>query len=435
MKNYFIILGMLSLLFFSSQLQGQFILNGTATQLDENCYRLTTASPNSIASIWQENQISLDNSFDFQFNMNFGCTDIGADGMVFVLQNNPNQLGQSGGDIGYGTNFIPSLAVEFDTYDNIVNADLAADHIAILRDGIVNHTNPSSLAGPVNASPTVNDIEDCNYHQVRITWNADDMLLEVFFDCEFRLSYTGDIVNNIFGGNQMVYWGFTASTGGKTNIQSICFDTIEGTTSSTNQTLSICEGEEIQLNGSLSNATYSWNPTTNLNNPNSQNPLATPSENIMYIGTATDECDNEFIDTFNIIVNTLEIEYELQPAFSDTILCNGETLDLFIQTNTNNEIVWQDGSTDNAITISQAGSYEVNISNDCATAAVINLEVENGNCSVSMPNVFTPDFDGVNDFFAPVSEGFIEIIQFKVFNRWGNIVFDENSQEGWDGTF
>lgn len=434
MKNTYSVLITIFFIFFTSTTQGQFILNGTASQLDENCYQLTPASPNAIASIWQEDQISLTSSFDLQFNMNFGCTDIGADGMVFVLHTNPTQLGQSGGDIGYGANFIPSLAVEFDTYDNIVNADLAADHIAILRDGIVDHNNPGSLAGPINASSTVNNIEDCNYHPVRIIWDADNMILDVYFDCIFRLSYSGDIINDIFGGDPMVYWGFTGSTGGKTNVQSICFDAVESTVTSTNQTFSICEGVDIQLNGSLQNADYLWMPNTDLNNPNISNPIASPSGNITYIGTGVDQCENEFIDTFNIVVNTLEINFELQPAFSDTILCNGELLNLTLQTDSNNEIVWQDGSTDNSFTISQAGSYEVMIGNDCAET-VVNLEVESGNCLVTMPNVFTPDSDGINDFFGPVSEGAVEVLQFKIFNRWGEVVFNENTSQGWDGKY
>lgn len=206
MKNFFKAFAMSCLVFFTIHVQGQFILNGTAFQLDEDCYQLTPAAISSIASIYHEDQISLANSFDLSFNMNFGCTDIGADGMVFVLNPSSTTLGDAGGDIGYGFNFNPSLGVEFDTYNNIVNADPAADHITVIRNGIVDHNNSNSLTNPVNASPTSDNIEDCAYHPVRIIWNADNMLLEVYFDCVLRTSYSGDIVNEIFGGDPMVYW-------------------------------------------------------------------------------------------------------------------------------------------------------------------------------------------------------------------------------------
>lgn len=433
-KNISIVLLLSCLIFFVNNAKGQFILNGTATQLDSICYQLTPAVPTSIASIWQEDQISLSNSFDFRFNMNFGCTDIGADGMVFTLNTSTTTLGGSGGDIGYGSNFNTSLGVEFDTYTNIDNADLVDDHIAIVRNGDLNHASPNNLAGPVNANTSNINIEDCEYHPVRIIWDADSMLLEVYFDCILRLSYTGDIINDIFGGDPLVYWGFTGSTGGKTNVQSICFDSFESTVTVTNQSFSICEGEEIQLSGSQQNLNYSWTPNTGLNNPNINNPIATPTENTTYIGIGADNCENEFIDTFEIVVNPLEINFEISPAFSDTSLCEGEALDLSLQTETNNNILWQDGTSDPTITLSQSGLYEVVISNDCATTTV-SLEVEFNNCLVSMPNAFTPDFDGLNDFFAPVSDATIDIIQFKIFNRWGEVVFDEVTPQGWDGTF
>ena len=38
------------------------------------------------------------------------------------------------------------------------------------------------------------------------------------------LGYTGDIVNNVFNGNPLVFWGFTASTGGASNFHQFCID-------------------------------------------------------------------------------------------------------------------------------------------------------------------------------------------------------------------
>lgn len=433
LKRNFSFILLACFILFTQEANSQFFINGTTVQTDSVCYQMTPDIPGSIASIWNEDQIDLNNSFNLKFNMNFGCQDIGADGMVFVLQTSPSQLGQSGGDIGYGPAFNPSIAIEFDTYKNDVNQDLDADHIAIIQNGIVAHSNPNNLAGPINASASTDDIEDCEFHRVRVTWDADSMLLEVYFDCILRLSYTGDIINNIFGGASMVYWGFTASTGGLTNVQSICFDTIETTRSGTNQAISICEGDTIQLNGSNPDVNYSWSPVDSLSNPNIINPMANPTENITYIGIGIDGCENEYIDTFEIVVNQLEIEYIIEPVFVDTIICEGETIDLTLQTDDNNSITWQDGTSNNAYSISQTGFYEVVLSNDCATTSVM-MEVEAPNCSASMPNVFTPDSDGVNDFFVPVSEAAIEIIQFKIFNRWGEVVYDEINPTGWDGT-
>lgn len=52
-----------------------------------------------------------------------------------------------------------------------------------------------------------------------------------------------------------------------------------------------------------------------------------------------------------------------------------------------------------------------------------------------VPSAFTPNKDGLNDFLRPISVGMKEIKYFRVYNRWGQLVFDLNSNErGWDGT-
>ena len=56
---------------------------------------------------------------------------------------------------------------------------------------------------------------------------------------------------------------------------------------------------------------------------------------------------------------------------------------------------------------------------------------------LDVPNAFTPDNDGDNDFFNIVNNGEIEqVIEFKIYNRWGQLVYDnEDPDNGWDGTY
>lgn len=57
------------------------------------------------------------------------------------------------------------------------------------------------------------------------------------------------------------------------------------------------------------------------------------------------------------------------------------------------------------------------------------------NCpEYELPNVFSPNQDGWNDLFHPFPYKFVESVDFKVFNRWGNVVFEtDNPELGWDG--
>ena len=52
---------------------------------------------------------------------------------------------------------------------------------------------------------------------------------------------------------------------------------------------------------------------------------------------------------------------------------------------------------------------------------------------ISMPNVFTPNYDSINDVFKPYLDE-ITTMSFSIFNRYGNVVFETNRVNGfWDG--
>jgi trimeric autotransporter adhesin len=60
----------------------------------------------------------------------------------------------------------------------------------------------------------------------------------------------------------------------------------------------------------------------------------------------------------------------------------------------------------------------------------------NSCCTVILPNAFTPNGDGLNDVFRPVSLGKHVVHSFRVLNRWGQSVYESDQQQfGWDGNF
>ncbi|CAA6830271.1 MAG: internalin, putative [uncultured Aureispira sp.] len=54
-----------------------------------------------------------------------------------------------------------------------------------------------------------------------------------------------------------------------------------------------------------------------------------------------------------------------------------------------------------------------------------------------MPNAFTPNNDGTNDFFGPVGLSNSDVLEFRIFNRWGQEIYNNNdiSNGGWDGNY
>lgn len=67
-----------------------------------------------------------------------------------------------------------------------------------------------------------------------------------------------------------------------------------------------------------------------------------------------------------------------------------------------------------------------------ATFTVVVLEKE----FIIFPTAFTPNGDNLNDFFRPSFSGIINNYELRIFNRWGEKVFESNTTNiGWDGEY
>lgn len=219
------------------------VYNGTARKIAQGEVQLTNGGTWQAGTAWDPNTLDLNQNFNFSFQMYFGSIGTGADGMTFTLQRvGTGAIGNAGGDLGIDTQPVaggpsnslisPAVSVEFDTYQNNganppPDLDPAFDHIMIDENGSVMHTGscPASIttssgACPVQAGAAAN-IKDGAWHSVQVAWTASSHVLQVFFDGSLRLTYTKDIVNQIFGGNNCAYVGFTGATGGATNDQRV----------------------------------------------------------------------------------------------------------------------------------------------------------------------------------------------------------------------
>ena len=325
----------------SSALTAQYNLQGDGFALGDNCYQLTSETYNQVSTIWYEELIDLNQPFELQFKMNFGdlngenSEDIGADGMMFVLQNNSSTaMGIMGEGMGYG-NMNPSLGIEFDTYYNPNLQDIYPDHVAIHRDGNTNHNSTNALAGPIQADPDDVDIEDGEDHAISITWNPSSQEINVYFDCQFRLSTTVDLVNDVFSGQSEVWWGFSASTGGSYNVHTVClYENV-----SPSGDVAICPGYSTQLiAGGDIYSEYSWSPIDYLDDPNAYNPIASPPSSQVYFVTYTDFCGQTQSNTIEVTVEPIEVQIL---ADNQAITCENDEVNLTAYTNyPNAQLEW-----------------------------------------------------------------------------------------------
>jgi gliding motility-associated-like protein len=152
----------------------------------------------------------------------------------------------------------PSIGIALDTWQNTNLNDPSYDHISIQANGVVAHGN--DLAGPVQISATTDNVEDCQWHKLRITWDASGKWLRTYFDGVLRLQKQIDLVANIFSNDPNVYWGFSGATGGSVNLQQFCtaLDPVFKTNFANNAG---CEGVPVVF----TDASESFAPVTSYN--------------------------------------------------------------------------------------------------------------------------------------------------------------------------
>ncbi len=364
----------------------QYYTNGSAQSLGGECYLMTPEQYYQAGSVWYSDQIDLTQPFDIYFWAFFGWNNdleytgpdssydykTGADGICFVLQKyGTNALGSPGLDIGYSNQttgaFIPSFIVEFDTWWNYNYNDWNEDHIAIQKNGKADHTLAANyIAGCVQASATDFNIEDSTIHLARVTWNPATDSLKVYFDCVFRIGIQYDIINNVFNGDPVVWWGFTAGTGSATNYQYVCRDT-----SMKYYEATICKGDSAQLDASLGvigGNSYQWTPNYNITNTTIANPFIFPDSTVTYHVAYKDTCGLLNMDSVTVYVNDAPVD--LGP---DTFICTGSYP--FDAGSGFAGYLWQDGSTTQTFNADTTGIYwvEVTGTNGCSERDSVTL--------------------------------------------------------------
>ena len=200
-------------------------LNGNATQ-SGNTLRLTPNARTQGGSAFFGRALAIDSdtSFETQFQFQLSGGSGGADGFTFMLQNGTqglNSLGNSGGNLGYGSvqdaaisGITQSLAIEFDTYRNAWDSN--NNHISILRDGGID--NPlATIAAPF-------DLNGGGVLNAWIDYDGNSNLLEVSLANTVNKPTTATLSLNLdladIVGSQ-AFLGFSAGTGGLSNNHDI----------------------------------------------------------------------------------------------------------------------------------------------------------------------------------------------------------------------
>jgi gliding motility-associated-like protein len=210
---------------------------------------------------------------------------------------------------------------------------------------------------------------------------------------------------------------------------------------------SLCIGESIQIVASGAQL-YQWSPATSLSATNIANPIANPTASIVYTLTATDTLGcQSFTQTIPIAV----FNYPTVNAGADVTLPTGVPASLIATAST--DVVSYRWTPPAGITCTTCSSttavpkaetiYTVTATNNggCKATDDVKVTVFCDSKNVFIPNTFSPNNDGINDVFYPRGTGLYSIKSFRIFNRWGQLIFNKtdmtpnNPSQGWNGMY
>ncbi|MBX2920810.1 MAG: gliding motility-associated C-terminal domain-containing protein [Chitinophagaceae bacterium] len=221
-------------------------------------------------------------------------------------------------------------------------------------------------------------------------------------------------------------------------------------------TASICYGTSIPVNATIIAGThYSWNNTATLDNagnglvsswPHTIQAMATPQQNTDYVLSVSNAgCPNVLLDTFHVSVTQPITVF----AGNDTFIVAGQPLQLNILVSDSlaNQYTWSPATgldytdiTNPVANLSGMAGSTITYSVKAATAEGcfgvddIKVMVFATAPDIFVPSAFTPNGDGLNDVLRPIGVGISRIDYFRIYNRWGQLVFNASDLEkGWDG--
>ncbi len=209
----------------------------------------------------------------------------------------------------------------------------------------------------------------------------------------------------------------------------------------------VCLNEEVTLGGITNANTITWTPPDYLSDPNSAQPIYGGQESMSYTVEATDSLG--CISEIEVYVEVKELPVMLDLLVIDSVSCFGFEQYLFLEGGGDSLEVYLEEQ-DSAFysgygglvllpKFEEFGKIQVvgHAASLCRDTLLVEVPVKSYDEAIGLhiPNVFTPNQDGINDVF---QIGLDEIVkpcsELRVFNRWGNLIhFDHSGACNWAG--
>jgi gliding motility-associated-like protein len=201
----------------------------------------------------------------------------------------------------------------------------------------------------------------------------------------------------------------------------------------------ICYGQDYELQGS-GGVQYIWTPPSALSNGALPNPVSNPPQTTTYNLMVIDAngCSSLAPDQMVVTV-TQPIVVKTNPK--DTVVFAGDKFQLSASSGATN-YSWSPVTglsnpfiANPVLTVTSDVTFNIKATTTagCSGTGTVTVKVFKGP-EIYMPTGFTPNSDGNNDVFKPFPVGITKLNYFRVYNRWGRLLYTtSNLNEGWDG--
>jgi gliding motility-associated-like protein len=193
----------------------------------------------------------------------------------------------------------------------------------------------------------------------------------------------------------------------------------------------LCFGYSMTLNANFPGATYLWqdgSTSATYEVDEAGDYHVTVDNNGC---TTSDHVNITYIDSVANTIELLTTPYCLEEGDSVLIDAAGAWTDLY----------WSTGDSATSVSVFLSGNYSYELTLECQT---LSGSVEVYDCAevipviidVFVPNAFTPDDDGINEYFIPsiYTTWPIDRYVFQIYNRWGEVIFEtDDPYKGWMG--
>lgn len=211
----------------------------------------------------------------------------------------------------------------------------------------------------------------------------------------------------------------------------------------TSSATELCEGQPFFFKDSINQFTQSfdWDFGDGSLSQNNHNPSHTYDAPGIYMVTL-----NGYNLKCPLSTEQVQLTVSAYPSVNlgpDTMICPGVTnsilLSNIINPGSSTSLLWSTGETSSSIAVSEPGYYWLEVSNSNGLCAVTDSIWVKRDCYLNIPNSFSPNGDGRNDFFLPrelLSSGLVSY-SMTIFNRWGESIFTTTALDGrgWDGKY